>query len=256
MCTGAEMASEKSINNFIKFTSGLLIAVFAGIIFYYYMYLNYDESISCRITDDVIAINGLFSSMYLLKSDVGYIAFDAGFDENIIKRGLEYNNLTPSDIRFLFLTHTDTDHQGALKLFKNARVFIPEKELRMIKNHISRFASFPFYKNEINTDSFLDFKEGTSKCFGKRIIKCISLPGHTLGSAGYIVDGKYLFSGDAFRIKNGKISLPFKKYFTMNINLMKKTLDMTASLQNIKYIFTAHSGFTADFKFAVSGLTN
>lgn len=242
------------INKISKFASSLLIAVFVGIVAYYYLYMYYDERISCRIRKDVIVINGLFSSMYLLKSDSGYIAFDAGFDENIIRRGLRYNNLKPEDIRYLFLTHTDVDHQRAVHLFKNAKIYIPGKEVGMIKDHIPRFASFPYYVNEIKIDDYNIIKEGTVLNAGDRVIKCISLPGHTLGSAGYIVDGAYLFSGDAFRIKNGRISIPFKKFFTMNIDLEKKTLRLTAELKNIKYIFTSHSGFTADFNFAVKGL--
>ncbi len=33
----------------------------------------------------------------------------------------------------------------------------------------------------------------------------ISMAGLTVGSMGYLVDNKYLFSGDAFRLKNGRL---------------------------------------------------
>ena len=241
------------LKKIFKFIPILLCLVFSVIILYYNLYLYFDENVSCRITEDVTSINGLFSSMYLLKSDDGYIAFDAGFDENIIKRGLEYNNLKPEDVRVLFLTHTDTDHQSAINLFRNSVVFIPRKEVEMMKDHIPRFSSLPFYFNEIKTDTYRFLEENTEMQIGGRNIKCIGLPGHTDGSTGYIVDDKYLFSGDAFRLKNGKLAEPFMKYFVMDLISMKKSLKVTADLQKIKYVFTSHSGFTADFKFAASG---
>ncbi len=243
----------KTINKIFKFSLILLFLIFSGIVIYYNLYLYFDEEISCRITEDVTVINGLFSSMYLVKSDSGYIAFDAGFDENVIRRGLMYNNIKPEDVRYMFLTHTDIDHQSAINLFKHSRIFIPHKEFQMIKNHIPRFAAFPFFFNEIKTELYDLLSENTEINAGNRNIKCIGLPGHTEGSMGYIVDGKYLFTGDAFRLKNGKLSVPLKKYFAMNINIMKKSIRLASTLHNIKYVFTSHSGFTADFKFAISG---
>jgi glyoxylase-like metal-dependent hydrolase (beta-lactamase superfamily II) len=68
---------------------------------------------------------------------------------------------------------------------------------------------------------------------------------------GYFIDNKYLFTGDAFRLKNGKISLPFRKYFVTDQEAMLKSIDKVSKLDSVKYIFTAHSGFTADFNFAV-----
>ncbi|MFA5805228.1 MAG: hypothetical protein WC879_11335 [Melioribacteraceae bacterium] len=69
---------------------------------------------------------------------------------------------------------------------------------------------------------------------------------------GYIVDGKYLFSGDTFRIKNGKIAVPNRKLLTMDLTETKKSINKVSRLKGIKYIFTSHFGFTADFAFAVS----
>jgi hypothetical protein len=69
---------------------------------------------------------------------------------------------------------------------------------------------------------------------------------------GYIIDGRYLFSGDAFRIKNGKITVPNLKPFVMDLNEMKKSIEKVCKLKGVQYIFTSHSGFTADFSFAIS----
>ena len=69
---------------------------------------------------------------------------------------------------------------------------------------------------------------------------------------GYIINDKYLFSGDAFRIRNGKIAVPHMKLHIMDLNEMKKSIEKVSKLKGVKYIFTSHSGFTADFSFAIS----
>lgn len=214
--------------------------------------LHFDEQVSERITEDVIALNDLIVRMYLIKIDSGYIAIDTGYFESFLKKGLEYNNISFNEIKYVFLTHSDADHVNNLKLFKNAKIFFSEKEKKMLDNRKQRFTFLPFYTNEFNVNKFSLLNDGDEIKIANRKIKCISLPGHTDGSIGYIIDNKYLFSGDAFRIKNGRIDLPFKKQFVMDINEMKSSLKKVASLDSIRFIFSSHSGFTADFKFAVS----
>jgi glyoxylase-like metal-dependent hydrolase (beta-lactamase superfamily II) len=101
--------------------------------------------------------------------------------------------------------------------------------------------------------NYITISDNDSLWINNLKVKCISLPGHTLGSMGFIIDGKYLFSGDAFRIKNGKIATPkLLKFLIMDLNEMKESIEKVSKLKGIKYIFTSHSGFTADFAFAVS----
>ena len=214
--------------------------------------LNYEERLTERLTDDVIVINDLLSSMYLVRVDSTYLAIDTGFFDSFLERGLEYNNILPDEIKYIFLTHSDADHVNNIKLFKSAKVFFPKEEKEMLDNKRQRFTFLPFYSNEIDLANYNLIQEGDSVMLGNRKIKFISLPGHTKGSMGFIVDDKYLFSGDAFRLKNGKISVPFRKYFVTSENKMLETIHKVSKLDSIKYIFTAHSGFTADFQFAIS----
>jgi hydroxyacylglutathione hydrolase len=227
------------------------VVVISGLI-YYYLYINYDEKLSCRITDDVIAINDLHSSMYLIKTDQGYIAVDAGYFTGVIEKGLDYNDIIPENVRAVLLTHTDQDHQGAISLFPNAMVYFSQNEYFMVKDEVDRLSFVPWFSNKLNFKKYFIMKDGDEFTLGNRKIKCILLPGHTLGSMGFIVDDKYLFSGDAFRIKNGKIQLPFKKIFTMNVEQMENSIKKIAQLKGIKFIFSGHSGFTGDFNYAVA----
>jgi hydroxyacylglutathione hydrolase len=248
-----EMKKKKSCFLRLIFISFIfLIIVALAALVYYYLYLNYDEKISCRVTEDVIMINDLHSSMYLIKTKDSYIVVDAGYFNGIIEKGLEYNSIDPKKINAVLLTHTDFDHQGAIDIFSNATIYLSKDEYYMVKDKENRISFVPYFTNKMNFKNYILLNDGDELTIGERKIKCISLPGHTRGSMGFIIDSKYLFSGDAFRIKNGKLQLPFKKFFTMDVLKMENSLRKVAQLEGIKYIFSGHSGFTADFDYAVT----
>ncbi|MBN1398983.1 MAG: MBL fold metallo-hydrolase [Bacteroidetes bacterium] len=202
--------------------------------------------------NDVIIINALFTEMFLVRTDRGFIAIDTGCHEAVIKKGLACNNIKPNDVKAVFITHSDIDHQNVVDLFEKAQFYFPKKELEMIEKRIPRFNYFPFIKNWVCPKKYITLNDNDSLSIDNLKVKCISLPGHTLGSMGYIIDDKYLFSGDAFRIINGKITVPKFKLFVMDLNEMKKSIEKVSQLEKVKYIFTSHTGFTADFTFAVS----
>jgi hydroxyacylglutathione hydrolase len=234
----------------LLFTGIIVSVTLLACIAYYLLYLNYDERLTVRITPDVIAINDFFSSVYLLRCDSGFIAFDAGFSETVIRRGLEYASIEPAAICVVLLTHSDLDHQRAIDVFPTSRRYMPEAEVEMIASEKKRFISIPFLRNFLIAKYDL-LKDGDEITIGGRQIRCVNLPGHTSGSMGYIVDGKYLFSGDAFRIKNGRIALPYKKLFVMDEEAMRASIRKVARLDSLRYIFSANSGFTADPAFAL-----
>ncbi|MFA5805229.1 MAG: hypothetical protein WC879_11340 [Melioribacteraceae bacterium] len=65
-----------------RFLSSLFPFVIYGI--GYFLYYNYNEELSALLTDDVVVINDLFTTMYLVRTDKGYIAIDTGYNEAII----------------------------------------------------------------------------------------------------------------------------------------------------------------------------
>lgn len=246
------MKSQKKVYKFLLVLSALIATSFLAFIIYFYLMLNFEERLTERITDDVIVINDLFSSMYLIRIDSVYIAIDTGFFESFILRGLEYNDISIDDIKYLLITHSDADHANNIDLFKSAEVYFSKEEKIMLDNGQQRFNFIPMLNNKLQIQNLNLIEDEDSIFVGDRIIKAISLPGHTEGSFGYIFDNNYLFSGDAFRLKNGRISLPFRKYFVTDEDEVRKSMYKVSGLDSIKYIFTAHSGFTADFQFAVS----
>lgn len=235
----------------VSFIIGIIVvAVLLACVAYFLLYIRYDERLSVRVTPDVIQINDFFSSVYLLRCDSGYIAFDAGFSEMVIRRGLEYNSIPPTEIQAVILTHSDYDHQKAIDVFPTSLRYMPRAEVEMVVARKPRFSFIPFLRNTI-MGKYILLKDGDEITIGGRKIRCLALPGHTSGSMGYIVDRKYLFSGDAFRIKNGRIDLPLKKIFVMNEDEMRASIRRVAGLDSLQYIFAGSSGFTADPDFAL-----
>jgi hydroxyacylglutathione hydrolase len=247
-----EKRKSKILYRIILFFAVIFFIVAAYAVFKYYYKINLDEQLSCRITKDVIALNEFFSTVYLVKTNDGYFAVDAGMSESLIRKGLEYGGIKPEEIKTVLLTHLDWDHQGALQVFKNAKVWIPKREYEATKGKTPRFKYLPLISPSINATTYSTLIDGEILHVGGRKIKCISLAGHTLGSMGYIIDDKYLFSGDAFKIKNGKLAVPYIKIILTNLDSMRASIRKVSKLKEIEYIFTSYSGFTADFQFAVS----
>ena len=80
-------------------------------------------------------------------------------------------------------------------------------------------------------------------------IQCIFTPGHTDGSASYVVDGKYLFTGDNMNLENGKVTLYYTE-FNMDNDVQKQSLRKLSKLDGIEIVFTMHTGYTINFKTA------
>jgi hydroxyacylglutathione hydrolase len=247
--------SKSSKNNLLKLLIwliiGVLFIIISGTVYYFYE-LNADERISFKISRDIIQINDLAASMYLVKTDSGYIAIDAGFNPAFLREALEYNSINENEIKAVFLTHLDIDHRAGLDVLKYAIVYLPKIESTRIDG-LDRFNFLnPFIFSSIRINKFNTLVDNEELKISNRTIKCIALPGHTKGSMGFLIDGKYLFIGDAFRIKNGKLAVPYKKLLVDDVKEMKNSIRKTAELKGVQYVFTAHSGFTGDFDFAVS----
>ena len=66
----------------------------------------------------------------------------------------------------------------------------------------------------------------------------------------YLVNDKYLFVGDALSIKDGKIG-KFNEFFNMDHKMAIKSIVNITKLPEAEYIFSAHYGYTNDYKNAV-----
>jgi len=200
-----------------------------------------------EVVTNVFAVKDTFVNMFLVKDSDYYVAIDAGNDPLTITAGLKKLNIDPDKVMAVMLTHTDGDHVAGLKLFKNAKVYLSRDEEQMINGKTARMMNS---HNKIDTKAYILLNDQQTIRVGAINIKCILTPGHTPGSMSYLVNDTYLFVGDAFGIKNGKVERP-NKFFTSDMDTAIQSFDKITMLPKAEFIFTAHTGFTNDYKNAV-----
>jgi hydroxyacylglutathione hydrolase len=198
---------------------------------------------------NVFSINDSFVDLFLIKDGENYVAIDAGNGTESVSTELKKLNINPLMVVAVFLTHTDRDHVGGLSIFQNAKIYLAAEEVQMIDGRTSKFW-FTKHTMKLKNQSTLSDQEEIK--INNLTIKGILTPGHTTGSMCYVVNGKYLFVGDAFQLKNGKLAKA-NEVFTMNLPLATKSFDKIAHLSGIEYIFTAHTGLSNNYSLAVSG---
>jgi len=190
---------------------------------------------------DMSAINCDFVSVYLLKTSEGYILFDTGADTKQIEAGLAELELTASDIKWVFLSHSDGDHVAGLPLFAHAQIFISEAEMQMLSGKVPKFPNqYNTVPVGVDKDKFIQLKDQQEVKIADTTIQAVLMPGHTLGSVAYIIDKLFLFTGDALKLVDDTYEV---HPFTMDEAQAQKTIDASADLLHQYVILTAHFGY-------------
>ncbi len=189
------------------------------------------------IFENVYAMKDKFGNMFLIKNGNKYIAIDAGNNAEDIKQAFNALKIDPQNVVAVFLTHTDSDHIGALSLFKNAVIFLSETEEQMINGQTARF---PFVKFKLDFERQLLEDNQIIDITGLKV-RGISTPGHTPGAMCYLVNDNWLFTGDSLSLKDGKVR-EFNELFNMDTETQRLSLRKLAKVPDVKYIFTAHYG--------------
>ena len=200
-----------------------------------------------EIVDNIFSIKDSFVNLYLIKDSAQYIAVDAGNNLEVVSSELKKLNIKPDKIVAVLLTHTDGDHVAAIKLFKNAKVYLSKQEEQLINGKKSRFL---FFGNKINTKVYSLIEDQQVINIGNIKIKGILTQGHSPGSMCYLINDKYLFTGDAISLKSGKIA-KFNEFFNMDTKTAIQSISKITQIPETKFIFTAHYGYSNDYKNAV-----
>ena len=116
-------------------------------------------------------------------ADGGYALVDTGMDPAAgeILSILEGRGASASDVRALFLTHAHGDHAGGMGAFPGATVYAMAADAEVLRTQ------------GLVVQGLAD---GESIAVGGTVVEAFALPGHTAGSAAYLVHG-VLFLGDA-----------------------------------------------------------
>jgi glyoxylase-like metal-dependent hydrolase (beta-lactamase superfamily II) len=138
------------------------------------------------------AMIDLFTSCFVLKTEVGPVLVDACWRPAELRVRLSENDVRPEDVQTVLLTHAHQDHVSGLSALPNARV----KALAGEQSLLERYAQRPL------DEALVD---GQVLEFGTTRVHVYAVPGHTQGSAAYWVEGALLLGDAALVTKNGRV---------------------------------------------------
>ena len=194
-----------------------------------------------EITENLYSVRCGFVNFYAYRTPNGVILFDTGMNPALAKRGLSKISIEPDMVTHIFLTHTDYDHAGGVVAFPNVQPYISKQEEQMINGETSRRGFV--HNNHIS--AYHTLEDGDTINVGNTSVQIRVTPGHTPGSASYLIDGRYLVSGDLLRLaKDGSVK-PF--LWLMNKDHkqdIKSVNDMAPTIKNSEFIMTGHTGYT------------
>ena len=212
------------------------------------------------IDENVACVREWVANIFFYQKGETTIMIDAGYNYDRLAEKMGWLGIDPKSIRHILITHQDTDHIGAVEadspgLFKKAKLYIGETENRYLTGEVRRKVIYHLYKLPqvtINNKKQL-LRDGETLRIGDIKIHCFLVPGHTWGHMVYLIDGKYLFTGDTIWFgADGGYS--FISALAEDNRLAVRSLGvLEAKLEKMgaKPLFiTGHTGFTDDFKFA------
>jgi len=222
--------------------AGLVVIAFCVFVLPFLMMVgNFTPVKTGQVAPEIYAVSDKMVSMFVLKSGDDLIGFDAGNDLENVRNGFKELGFDPLKVKAVFLTHSDGDHVHALPLFKNATVYLPEKEEPLVTGKEKR--KFLIFKR-INTLPVHDYTllaDGQEILFGGSNVKAYLTPGHTIGSTSYLLNGKYLVVGDLALIEHGKlVSMP--KPPSENMSVLQESLAKIDAIKGVEMVLTAHTG--------------
>lgn len=152
-----------------------------------------------------------------------------------IEPTLAQHGIRIADIRWILLTHGHVDHLGGAyavweKTGRNAKVVIPKKEARLLRDKNEQIVDYKLLQGKYITDPAIQEKhismlttdiggtiepdlevvDGDSIHLGGDItLKVIETPGHSIGSVTFILDGlHWAFAADAVQMYGGLSGMP------------------------------------------------
>jgi len=212
------------------------------------------------IDEHVASVREWIANVYFYKKGDTVIMIDAGYNYDRLAEKMGWLDIEPSSIKHILITHQDTDHVGAVEadsddLFRDAKLYIGEIENRYLMGEVRRKVIFGMYKLPmvtINNEKVL-LKDGEVFYINDVKIEALLVPGHTWGHIDYLIDDKYLFTGDTIWFgADGGYSF-INSLAEDNKLAVKSLTELEKKLRRrgIKpMIITGHTGWSDDMAFS------
>jgi hydroxyacylglutathione hydrolase len=159
-----------------------------------------------------IVKDGIVSLGVVSVADGKVLLIDAGKDPTgvALLRELTRRGLDSHAVSAIFLTHGHLDHTAGVHLFPGAVVYALAADVELAEGRtpgrgpVTRWLPNPPNGTHITRP----LKDGETIVVGSQSVRVFAVPGHTRGSAAYLVDG-VLFLGDSGSLKsNGSLIGP------------------------------------------------
>ena len=212
------------------------------------------------IDEHVACVREWVANTFFYRKGDTTLMFDAGYNYDRLEEKMGWLGIDPKSIRQIFITHQDTDHVGAVEadspgLFRDAVLYVGETENRYLTGEVRRKVIYHLCKLSqvtIRNEKVL-LKDGDGLDIDGIRVEGFLVPGHTWGHMVYLVDDKYLFTGDTIWFgADGGYS--FISALAEDNKLAVRSLaELEAKLQARglhPYFITGHTGWTDDFAFA------
>lgn len=196
-----------------------------------------------------------FASAYVLDAGNGqFVLVDAGSDSKgtALVQDLQTHHAGPENVIAVLLTHSHQDHTAALSLFPKATVYAMKREVPLAAGQEDYDGPMFKVMGERNATPFHvghPVDDGESFVVGNLQVTAYAVPGHTEGSAAYLVNG-VLFVGDAIQFKsNGEVTGPSVIFSTDRAQGEASLKHLAQQLQphaiEVKVIASGHTGTVA-----------
>jgi glyoxylase-like metal-dependent hydrolase (beta-lactamase superfamily II) len=190
-----------------------------------------------------------YVSAFMIEIDPDSVALvDTGNDAEgkAIRAELRRRGLGPEAVEIILLTHGHPDHTAACHLFPNATVYADGDEFPLLTGRVGSRGPLTqlFGPMPSTCTNVRPVKDGDEVPIGTRLARVFAVPGHTSGSAAWLVDG-VLYLGDAADASSSGNMLSAKWAFTDNpararrslISLAEKVDDL-----DVRMLAFSHSG--------------
>ena len=155
------------------------------------------------VDEHVACVREWVANIFFYRKGDATLMIDAGYNYDRLEEKMGWLGIDPGSIRHILITHQDTDHVGAVEadspgLFRNATLYVGETENRYLTGEVRRKVIYHLYKLPqvtIPNEKVL-LRDRQVFELDSIQVECFLVPGHTWGHMVYLIDGKYLFTGD------------------------------------------------------------
>jgi len=208
-----------------------------------------------RATSAYLTTGGPSQSLvYAKRTAAGVVLVDLGWfgAREELPAALSRIEAEPGDVAGVLLTHSHRDHIAGWPAVRQATFFTADAELELLHGRREHGAWLPRWGDRLDPPELPEpgeirvrtFSADTLLVFGADTVRAFTMPGHTAGSAAYLLDG-VLFVGDGLSHSKlfGGFRSPLRRY-SEDADLARRSLLEVlerAGARGVRAVCTAHA---------------